>query len=159
MISRISLFFITFLLSVSCAEQKVQPEDENAYILFGHFYGFCMGEQCIEIFKLTDSELFEDLKDQYPSSQEFYIGDYKKLDQEKFELVKSLKNNIPFELTQEKNHRIGTPDVTDGGGVYFAIVNERGTKYWLIDQFDQNIPVYLKPFKDQINQSISLIND
>lgn len=158
MISRISLFFITFLLSSSCAEQKVQPKDDT-YILFGHFYGFCMGEQCIEIFKLTDSELFEDLKDQYPSSQEFYNGDYKKLDQQKFELVKSLKDNIPFELTQEKNHRIGTPDVTDGGGVYFAMVNESGTKFWLIDQFESNIPEYLRPFKDQINQSISLIND
>jgi len=159
MVFRFSLFFITFLLSVSCAEQKEQPEVDNSYILFGHFYGFCLGEQCIQIFKLTDSELFEDQKDQYPSSEEFYNGDYKKLDQEKFELVKSLKDNIPSELTQEKNHVIGSPDVTDGGGVYFAIVNERGKKFWLIDQFKNNIPEYLWPFKDQINQGIQLINN
>ena len=159
MLFRISLFIITFLLGNSCAKQNEQPEDEISYILFGHFYGFCLGEQCIEIFKLTDSALFEDQKDEYPSRENFYQGDYIELDNEKFELVKSLKDNIPFELTQEKNHVIGSPDVTDGGGVYFAIANERGTKFWLIDQFDQNIPEYLKPFKDQINQSISLINN
>lgn len=152
-----SLFFILILLIISCDKQNEQPNDFE-YILFGHFYGFCMGEQCIEIYKLTDSELFEDQKDQYPSREVFYEGDYQKLDHEKFELVKSLKDNIPFELTQKTNHVIGAPDASDGGGVYFAIVNDRETKFWLIDQFDQNIPEYLRSFKDQINQRIQLIN-
>lgn len=153
----ISSLVILFLF-ISCDKKDENLVSTSEYILFGHFYGFCAGEQCVEIFKLTDSELFEDIKDTYPSWDTFYEGQYKQLSNDQFELVKSIKDNIPFDLTQEKGHVIGSPDASDRGGVYFAIVDGQGTKFWLIDQFDQNIPEYLRPFKDQINQSISLIN-
>lgn len=159
MINKILLSIAVVLLFASCDKQDEKTELSADYMLFGHFYGFCAGEQCIEIFKVSDSELWEDTKDEYPSQQQLYAGDYIQLDQNKFELVKSLIEKVPFELTLEKNHVIGAPDASDGGGIYIAIIKDGDVQFWLIDQFDHNIPEYLRPFKDLVNQSIDLISD
>ena len=147
------------MLIVSCKKKDESPEQTPDYILFGHFYGFCIGEQCVEIFKLTDSNLFEDDLDLYPSRENPYDGNFNKLDNSKYQLVKSLAENIPPELLLETDTVIGMPDASDGGGVYFALINDAGNRFWLIDQFDHNIPEYLRPFKEEINNSISMISD
>jgi len=145
---------------MSCAEQKEQPEYlETNDLIFGHFYGFCAGEQCIEIFKLTNNALYEDKNDTYPIQNNFYAGDFMKLDQSKFELVKSLREQIPDQLLHELDTVFGWPDVADGGGIYLEIKNDTIHRFWIIDQVESNIPAYLRPFKVKINQSISLIND
>ena len=159
MIIRFSLFIIMLLSTISCAEDDNQPQVETDYMLFGHFYGFCLGEQCIEIFKLTDAQLFEDTIDQYPSRDKPYEGSYTVLDETKFDLVKGLAESIPDELLNEQSNVIGSPDASDGGGVYVAIISDGETRFWLIDQFQQNVPSYLRPFVTQINESIALINN
>lgn len=52
---------------------------DSDYIIFGHFYGECGGETCIEIFRLEKDKLFEDINDNYPNSQNFYDGNYVQL--------------------------------------------------------------------------------
>lgn len=47
---------------------------DSDYIIFGHFYGFYIGENCIDIYRLENSKIFEDTKDKYPNSQDYYIG-------------------------------------------------------------------------------------
>ena len=159
MLKKLFLFTILAILIVSCEKQDESPEQTPQYILFGHFYGFCIGEQCVEIYKLTDSNLFEDDLDQYPSRENPYDGNFNKLENSKYQLVKSLAENIPPELLLETDTVIGMPDASDGGGVYFALKNDAGTRFWLIDQFDHNIPEYLRPFKKQINNGILEINE
>jgi hypothetical protein len=44
-----------------------QPSQDGDYILFGNYAGFCQGEECIEIFKLTSASLSEDQSDNYPN--------------------------------------------------------------------------------------------
>jgi len=156
-----ALIALIFSLAIfdSCQKHEEDPEQNPEYILFGHFYGFCVGEQCVEIFKLTEDGLFEDDTDQYPNRDKIYEGNYKKLGDDKYQLVKSLFEQIPSQLLNEKDTVIGAPDASDGGGIYFAIKDGNGTRFWLIDQFEHNIPEYLKPFKQQVNNSISLINE
>lgn len=156
---RFSLFIIILLGFASCNQEDNQPQLETDYLLFGHFYGFCLGEECIEIFKLTDSQLLEDTVDQYPSSRESYNGKYVKLDDVKFDLVKDLVISIPNDLLEEQSSIIGSPDARDGGGVYVAVVSGGTSRFWLIDQFTHNQPEYLQPFVAQINESIALINN
>jgi hypothetical protein len=159
MYTRICLLFICLVVSVSCNKNSVKPDASEAdYIVFGHFYGFCMGEECIEIFKLTNTGLYEDTSDTYPRWDRYYEGNYVQLDQEKFELVKSLGDHIPEELIQSQDTVFGSPDAADGGGVYFAIKSGEQSRFWVIDQVDNNIPEYLKSFKTKINESIHLIN-
>ena len=151
--------FICLIIHLSsCKEQNTDPKQEIDYILFGHFYGFCVGEECIEIFKLTNDGLYEDTLDRYPNADKVYEGNFTKLDNDKFMLVNSILDSIPQELLNEKNNVIGAPDASDGGGVYFAIKDKDGIKFWLIDQFDHNLPAYLIPFKDQINSLILKLN-
>lgn len=154
------LFSISTILFISCTKQDEQPNLQDPdYIVFGHFYGFCMGEECIEIFKLTGNELYEDTSDTYPRWDRYYEGQFVKLNQSKFELAKSLREDIPLQLLAEQDTVFGSPDAADGGGIYFAIVNEEQRRFWVIDQVDHNLPEYLKTFKASINESISLIND
>lgn len=159
MIIRITLFIIILLGFASCSQEDNQPRAETDHMLFGHFYGFCHGEQCIEIFKLTETQLLEDTLDQYPSYEAPYNGDFIALDDAKFDLVKSLADSIPEELFTEQSNVIGSPDASDGGGIYVAIVRGAEAQFWLIDQFVTNQPLYLQSFVAQVNESISLINN
>jgi len=154
------LFFAVLIFSTSCNKQDEEPEQLSIdYIVFGHFYGFCVGEACIEMFKLTDEGLYENTSDTYPRWDRIDPGKWVKLDQEKYEQVKSLRNHIPQQLLSANDTVFGAPDAADGGGIYFAIVENDEAKFWLFDQMDENIPEYLRPFKEQINTSIFMIND
>lgn len=158
---RNTLCMLSFLIIISSCSDKHDDIkiSEADYIVFGHFYGFCVGEECIEIFKLTPDALYEDTSDTYPRWDRYYEGNYVKLDQDKFDLVKSLPENIPDQLLSDPDRVFGSPDAADGGGVYFAIKQGDQSMFWVMDQVDQNIPEFLRPFKDKINESIALINE
>jgi len=69
---RLWLILIVFLI-ISCEERA--PDDvlsEIDYLIFGHYYGKCIGEECIEIFKLTKTKLYEDINDNYPSISPYH---------------------------------------------------------------------------------------
>jgi len=133
---------------------------ENDYVIFGHFYGECQGEKCIEIYRLTNEDLKEDSKDKYPDSTKPYDGQFNiQLSETLFNSVKSLKTKIPQQLLDTPSGLIGSPDVTDGGGVYLEIDVDGERKYWLIDKMRNNLPEYLIPLMDEIEQDIALINN
>lgn len=128
------------------------------YIVFGHFYGKCVGEGCIEIFKVDGANLLEDTLDRYPGSDDFYPGNFvTQLSNEKFELVKDLKNDFPEALLDETMVVQGQPDAGDWGGIYFEI--QRGTthRFWLLDQHDDHMPAAYNAFVDRINEKIAII--
>ena len=153
--------FLTALLLLSaCDDESVNKvETTPDYIVFGHFYGECGGEQCIEIFKLTEDQLSEDSNDTYPSSDHIYNGSFHTLDAQKFDLVKDLSNHIPHELLSLSENVIGQPDAGDWGGIYFEISSNGEQQYWLIDKMEGNIPEYLRPFVEEIVNSIAEINN
>ncbi len=157
-IMRIISIFTFFSIVVSfqsCSTSSVETD----YLIFGHFYGECVGEGCIEIFKLTDTVLYEDSNDIYPNpANQSYDGNFKALSNEKFVLVRELKNNFPDELLDEKDSVIGQPDAGDWGGLYVEVV-ENGTKRaWNIDTMKDNVPSKYHTFVDQIQEKIALIN-
>jgi hypothetical protein len=142
----------------SCAdEDELRGAD---YILFGHYYGECGGETCVEIFKVTDYILSEDMLDNYPAAGKRYQGVYLPLpDQSNLDEVKTLAADIPAQLLSTQDKVIGMPDAGDWGGIYFQISRGGKTQYWLIDKKEQNIPAYLRPFVAAINEKIALINN
>jgi len=73
--------------------------------------------------------------------------------------VKHLNTSIPGELLVENDTIIGTPDSGDWGGVFFAVNTVEGTRFWLIDQMDANIPESLRPYKAEINAAIAELQD
>ncbi|HZV70958.1 MAG TPA: hypothetical protein VFG10_15485 [Saprospiraceae bacterium] len=133
--------------------------NETEYIVFGHFYGECGGEGCVEIFKVDGNSLFEDTLDMYPGSSDFYPGQFAtKWSAEKFDLVKDLKSFFPESLMDETEIVQGQPDAGDWGGIYFEI--QRGTthRFWLLDQLETNMPSEYNEFVDRINEKIAIIH-
>ena len=158
----IGIALFTFMIAglFSC-EKKGECGFGNIpeYIVFGHFYGECGGEGCVEIFKIDGSDLFEDISDIYPGSSDFYNGNFAtKWSAEKFELVKDLKTFFPESLMDEPDVVQGQPDGGDWGGIYFEM--QRGTthRFWLLDQMEANMPAEYNAFVDRINEKIAIIH-
>ena len=63
---------LLFAVNSGCDKQEnIYPPDED-YIVFGHYYGMCFGEQCVEIFKIENQQLFEDTLDEYANFSQPY---------------------------------------------------------------------------------------
>lgn len=148
------------LLTVSCKKDKDGIHLSGSdYLVFGHFYGMCAGEECVEVFRLESDRLLEDQADTYPpQSNGFYTGDYQALPPAVFNDIKDLADYFPNELLDIDDRFVGTPDAADGGGLYIEYNYNGVHKYWLIDQVKTNIPASLHPFVDKVNEKIGIIN-
>lgn len=145
------------MMSISCKQNNgTTPTSDTDYLVFGHFYGFCQGEQCIEIFKLSSTQVFEDTTDVYPGSN-FYEGKFIALSQAKFDSVQTIVNYFPTDLLSDPNTVIGQPDAGDGGGLYIEY-NYNGTrKFWLLDKMKSNVPTKYHEFIDEVNKRVEML--
>ncbi|MEQ8927139.1 MAG: hypothetical protein RLO81_15065 [Fulvivirga sp.] len=66
----IFLFSFPFIFS-ACEETETPKLSSEDYLIFGKFAGFCLGENCVRIFKLDSNQDFslEDLGFQNTGSQ------------------------------------------------------------------------------------------
>ena len=149
------LLFLTSFTLLGCSSEDNTALNNEDYLIFGHFYGFCIGENCIEIFKLTNDTLYEDSNDNYGISP----LNFEPLDNSKFKLAQDLMLYFPEKLLTENEAIIGCPDCADGGGLYIEYSKNGIIKHWKIDQMKMNVPTYLHAFMDKVNEKISLIND
>lgn len=128
---RILSLLLGILLISSCKKEK---NGCNDYIIFGTYYGECGGEQCIELYKLTATELFEDSKDNYPGTS-IYNGTFSiKRDAAAYALASNIESTIPVSLLNDTAAVIGCPDCADGGGVYLEYHKNGLHKVWHIDR-------------------------
>jgi hypothetical protein len=153
-------FFVTFLILTLILFTSCDKEENTGfdYLIFGSFYGFCRGEKCIRIYKLEDGQLFEDQKDEYPSREDFYQGDFHLMDQGEVDIVESLLTDFPDKLINEERSQFGCADCADQGGLYLEIKIGSARKFWIIDQFKSDVPAYLHDYMDEINTKIELLS-
>ncbi len=160
------IHFLTILLLISfatsCTNDKLEDigAGQLEYIIFGHFYGFCVGEACIEIFKLENGRVYEDTLDIYPRFDKPYEGNYVPLSQTHYNLVKDLPDLIPAELFLETEIVLGLPDATDGGGFYIEVqYKDDASKsgFWILDQSEFYLPEQYHSFVDEIKARILLL--
>ncbi|MFD0834386.1 hypothetical protein ACFQ0I_01315 [Mariniflexile aquimaris] len=149
-----SFLFLFSFIFLGCSSEDETKLNNDDYLIFGHFYGFCVGENCIEIFKLTNNTLYEDSNDNYSINP----LNFEPLESTKFELVKDLMGYFPEKLLTENEDIIGCPDCADGGGLYIEYSKNGIVKHWKIDQMKMNVPTYLHAFMDKLNEKIALIN-
>lgn len=148
------LTLIGLLMSCDSNDDTIEINEQN-YLIFGHFYGECGGERCVETFKLTDKNLFEDTIDDYLGEN----LDFVELSSEKFELVKDIETFFPSQLLNNNDTVIGCPDCADGGGLFIQYSENGNTRSWRIDQMKNNVPGYLHEFIDKVNEKIRVINE
>lgn len=145
---------IAITMTTSCNKDSITLNEQN-YLVFGHFYGMCAGEGCVETYKLTDMKLYEDLIDDYSGQNLEFV----ELENETFAQVNDLVDFFPNQLLSEEETVFGCPDCSDGGGLFIQYSDNGNLKSWRIDQFQNNVPSYLHAFIDQVNEAIVLINN
>lgn len=143
------------LVIAACDRRHVVPKSDNC-LVFGHFFGMCEGETCIEIFRLEKSRVLEDIKDQYPSSTKFYNGTYVARSSLDFEKCKDLTEAFPKELLDDTTV-IGQPDAGDWGGLYLEYAFDGQHKFWLLDLNKSNVPAKYHAFIDKVVEKIALL--
>jgi hypothetical protein len=141
---------------ITCTKDKIF-DDQNAgdYLMFGHFYGECRGEECKETFMLHNQVLYEDIADRPEQNSGFK---FVALDKKKYELVKDLWEVVPDSLWYETKYVFGCPDCMDQGGFFVRIKQNQTTKSYYIDAAKRAVPPYLHVFMDSISSKISYIN-
>lgn len=150
------LIILVLSLLFSCSDEELADSDE--YLIFGHFNGFCLGDQCIQIYKLEDNSLFLDTNKEYPRYNEFYEASFIKMNNNYYEQVMDLRDYFPTRILSEPDTVFGCPDCADGGGLYIEYKTKEIRRYWIIDQDKRQVPVYLHEFMEQVNNKIEKIN-
>ena len=157
-VTNTALLIITAIFFLqSCVNEDEFILQSGDYLLFGHFYGECFGEDCIEIFRIEDKVLYEDKSDNYPTGSDGYSGDFVMLDQELYNKVSDIVLAVPAELSNTESGRIGCPDCADGGGVYLEVRQDGESQYWLIDQNLNEIPEFLHTLVKKVNEKVALL--
>ena len=147
---------MSFGFFISCDRNDDDNQsNQSDYLIFGQFYGFCIGETCIETFKLTDQNLYEDTLDDYFAENQMFV----RISDDKFEQVKDLMDDFPNELLNDNESVFGCPDCADGGGLYIEYSKNGVVKSWRIYKRKADVPEYLHDFIDEVNNKISLINN
>lgn len=155
--TKLFLFLLPICFYTACTRHCDQYPAQMNYFMFGHFYGMCSGERCIEIYRIQDNAVHEDIIDQYPARDDFYQGNYVKLSQQYYQLVKDLPADFPPGLWAESNSVIGGPDQADGGGLYLEYNFNGMHRFWLIDNNKNHVPVAYHAFIDKVRDKISVL--
>ena len=140
----------------ACSESTTDENEVIEPIIFGHYYGHCFGETCIETFKLENGKLYEDLDDDYSRNDFNFV----ELSDALYEQVVDIVNHIPQELREVNGQTFGCPDCADQGGVYIELFdssNAEADMKFYIDQSATNTPKYLHEFVDIVNAKIALL--
>ncbi len=144
------LSLVLFGLGCSSDDDEVSCDKET--IIFGHFFGECSGERCVEIYMLQNQSLFEDSNEFFDSSE----FDFEELSNDLYTQVEDVRALFPRELINTRSQTYGCPDCADQGGVYLQLV-DRGGREFFIDQDINEIPQFLRDFVLEVNERITLL--
>ena len=151
------LFVLSSQLVGGCSEDPVGSLGPDEYVVFGDFYGECLGEGCIDIFKIQDGRVFEDTLDRYPTASRLpHETAFVEISDDPYEALSQIFSEIPTDLFSEDRTVIGQPDAGDWGGYYLETKLDGQTRYWLIDKMEENLPSDLRPFAMELDEAISL---
>lgn len=157
--SILSLMLLSALLLLGCEKEKTAPsgsESTEDYLIFGHFYGFCRGEECIQTYQLTATKLYEDTSDVYYNLEHDYS--FVERSSEDFALASHLLDSFPTDLLDEEPEVIGCPDCADQGGLLLVYEINGIKRSWRIDNDRRNVPAVLHPYLASVDSVLTLLN-
>ena len=129
---------------------KIDHLGDEGYFVFGNFYGFCVGDDCIRIFKLNKGQLYQDTTKVYPNRGSIFNGTYDKINNPHIDSIGFLLAGYPQELLTDTNKVFGCPDCVDQGGIYLELKTNTIHRSWLLDNVNSALPNYLQDYADQI---------
>ncbi len=156
------LFFLLIIL-MTVFITSCNDDDENVatdYIIFGQYYGFCQGDDCLKYFKVDDEHVYEYEDSCIPIPVSSCIDTSPpELGNDEFLIAETLFDDFPEDLFDETETTLGCPDCADQGGIFLEI--KRGSddrRYWYIDNSQNALPTYLHAYTDKIKSVIDQID-
>lgn len=142
---------LTLCIFLSCEKQPFNSTED--YLVFGHFFGECMGESCVLTYKLTSTALYQDTILDYSCTNNSFV----QMSEQDFNQVSGLLESFPTNLLDESEDVLGCPDCLDQGGLHIEYSGSMGEGVWRIDQIQSAVPEYLHSFMDEVNASINIL--
>jgi hypothetical protein len=143
-------------MSYGCKEKSNATSSD--FLVFGQFYGECVGENCVQIFKVTQESLYKSDLKQYPKRTEFYNTTYSEAASTYHSEALTLLTTIPRLLKDTvSNTEFGCADCADGGGLYLEYKTGNTHKFWIIDKVRSNISTELHPYVQQVENVLELL--
>lgn len=150
---------IVALLITGCKKDPFNDRQWTSnYVIFGQFFRFCIGEKCIEVYKLTDNGLYEDIQDQYLNKPGLDYKGFAKLNDSLRQKVNGFPSSIPIELYSFPDSTFGMPDAGDWGGYYLEVSRSGKKSVWYIDKMQSNLPEFLKPLATAIESNVEILS-
>ncbi|MEO1627795.1 MAG: hypothetical protein AAFV25_21785 [Bacteroidota bacterium] len=142
----------TGLLLLGCnksEENNIGPLSEGDHLIFGTFYGECIGN-CTTVFKLTSTQLFADDLDQgLPEDLPFQSDP---LEDAKYQSAKMLLDDFPGDLLGSDKRVYGCPDCGDQGGFYFQLKRGEQVDIWRVDTWDEEQSGEIVAYKKAVRE-------
>lgn len=149
---------MALVLAGACNDDDNGIPNDPDYVVFGDFYGECMGNGCVDIYKLQTDVVYEDNKDTYPSMKQPYNGNYVSRTNVNVADIKDLLDKIPAKLYNEQDTILGMPDAGDWGGFYIEVNRDHERRFWFIDKQEfQGDRAYLNAFTDAVQEKLDLL--
>lgn len=161
---RYLFLIILFAGLVSCSQDlTLAPEEAvNApeSLIFGDFFGFCLGDACVVIYKLENGKLYRDVHASFESMlNDPYTGVFEEVSQEEFDIADGLIDLIPAYLKQQPDSTFGNPDAYDQGGFYVNYQEGNTQGVWRLDHDGQNLPAQLRDFASALRTSMAALRN
>ena len=150
----ISVLTFVALALVSCSKDMSNPVNPGDYLIFGTFYGECLGN-CSHFFMIRDGLLFmDDVEIGIPEEIPFTNDPMSSAD---YDLAVELQEEFPSDLTDSDKRIYGCPDCHDQGGVYLELNNSEGRFKWRIDTDDDEQSEAISTYKKRVMEVVSLL--
>lgn len=143
------------ILFVSCTKKETMSNPDA--LIFGYYYGFCQGPDCIITYKIENGVLYEDLSDPYAGG-DHETFDFVPLPDSLFQKAKHLPGLFP-DAFLSASQVMGMPDAGDWGGVYLQRIKDGQRQWWAIDMMDNNLPDWAILYRNEILAAMKSIRN
>ncbi|MFT3824057.1 MAG: hypothetical protein QM731_09055 [Chitinophagaceae bacterium] len=145
-------YLVTLLLIatiVTACHKSSNDSEQATQLVFGQYHGFCENH-CAVFYKLDSGHLYADNLNNYHYGDPPTFSDIP-LNNEKFNLAKSLFDNFPAYLKNQPDSSFGCPDCHDQGVIYIQYSENGIVKKWHIDPVISRLPDEIKTYVQQLS--------
>ncbi len=152
----ITILLFASLILFSCTKDEFKLE-ENDYLIFGIYNGFCMGN-CTSLFKIDNLQLLEDNMSTFVPGEELLFKE-DPLSDSKYELAYTAFEEIPQELKNHMDKSFGCPGCVDQDIIYLQYFDGADTYEWQVDTDTDALPEFLVPYTKKIVEIVDQLKD
>ena len=142
---------MVLLFATACNDEDISDLNVNNSdtLTFGVVYGFCFGDECVQLFKLEDDELYKTNFERFVAEEPINF-DGAPLPEADYELANPLRQQFSDALLNTRDTILGIPDAYDQGGIFIQLETDNVSRYWMLDTNIEALPTEVQPYAKQV---------